>query len=153
MESKDLQEQWTASEMTIVFKRGYKVENPLANALASFMFIRSVWSEELMPLQSHCMAFFLDRKGRTIAYRPISTGSMSSITVDTKLIACLAVRTLADSVITAIGRPSGVMTPSEADLSLVKKLKEGLDLLNVRLLDHFLICGASYLSFHDEGLL
>jgi len=144
---------WTASELTIIYKPGYRVENPLANTLAGYMFIRSVWNPELFPLQSHCMAFFLDRKGRTIAYRPISTGCMSSITIDIRLIACLAVQILASDVITAISRPSGNVNPNEADLELIKKLKDSLDFLGVNLLDHYIISGNNYLSFHDEKLL
>jgi DNA repair protein RadC len=149
----NMQDHWTATELTIIYKPGYRCEKPLDSTVAAFMFIRSVWNPELFPLQSHCMAFFLNRKGRTIAYRPISTGSMSSITVDIKLIACLALQTLADSVITAISRPSGNMNPSEKDLALIKKLKDGLDLLEIKLLDHLIISNNNYLSLHDENLL
>lgn len=153
MNSNTLQEQWTASQMTIIFKPGYKCESPIINSLSAYMFIRSVWDPELFPLQSHCMAFFLDRPGRNIAYRPISTGNITAITIDIKLIACLAVQTLASGVITAISRPSGNVKPNDSDLALAKKLKGGLKLLDVKLLDHFIICGNNYVSLCDEGII
>jgi DNA repair protein RadC len=144
---------WTACELTIIYKAGYKCENPLTNSMTAYMFMRSVWNPELFPLQSHCMAFFLDRKGRTIAYRPMTTGSMYSVTVDIRLIACLALQTLADSVITAISRPSGSMKGSASDLATMKKLKEALLLLDITLLDHLIISKNNYLSMNDEKLL
>lgn len=153
MESNNLQEQWTASEIGVIYKPGYRTENPLMNSLATYMFLRSIWNPEILHLQSHCVALFLDRRGRAIAFRAISTGSMSSVTPDRRLIACLAVRTLADSVITAVSRPSGNVKPNDSDLSLVNKLKDGLDLLDIKLLDHFIISGSNYLSFYDEKLL
>jgi DNA repair protein RadC len=149
----DLQGSWTACEITVIYKPGYKCENPLTNSLATFMFIRSVWNPELFPLQSHLMAFFLDFTGRVIAYRPICTGSMRSTTVDKRLIASIALQTLANSVITAISRPSGNIKPSATDLSIFKSLKEGLALLDIELLDHFIISNNNYLSMHDEKLL
>ena len=57
-----MQEQWTATEISIIYKPGYKCESPITNSLSAYMFMRSVWSPELLPLQSHCMAFFLTVK-------------------------------------------------------------------------------------------
>ena len=153
MKSNELHQQWTASQMTIIFKPGYKCENPIMNSLSAYMFIRSVWDPELFPLQSHCMAFFLDRRGRTIAYRSIGTGNMTTVTVDIKLIACLAVQTLSNSVIIAVSRPSGNVKANNSDLELAQKLKEGLNLLNVQLLDYFVLCGNNYVSLADEDIL
>src|ERR1700743_2113840 len=125
-----MQDNRTATELTIMYKRGYKCENPLTNPLVAYMFIRSVWSPELFSLQSHFMAFFIDPNGKTLAYRPISTGDMCKITVDVRLIASLALQTLSTYVITAHSRPSGNLTPSDKDLALVKQLKDALKLLN-----------------------
>ena len=74
-------------------------------------------------------------------------------TVDIRLIASLALQTLAAYVITACSRPSGHLKPSESDLTTIKKLRDGLHLLDVQLWDHFIISGNNYLSLHDEKLI
>ena len=88
-----------------------------------------------------------------MAYRPITTGSMGFTPIDTKLICCLALQTLASSVMTAISRPSAALKASEKDVELTQKLKLGLSLFDIKLLDHLIITDNSYLSLHDKDLI
>ena len=148
-----MQDNWKACELTVIYKPGYKCENPLTNSLIAYKFMRSVWNPELLTLQSHFMAFFLDPKGRTIAYRPITTGSMGFTPIDIKLICCLALQTLASSVMTAISRPSASLKASASGLENAKKLKLCLSLFDIKLLDHLIIADNSYLSLHDKDLI
>lgn len=49
--------------------------------------------------------------------------------------------------------PSGVAEPSRADEQLTANLKQALALVDVRVLDHFIVAGATTLSFAERGLL
>ena len=61
---------------------------------------------------------------------------------------------LAAAVILAHNHPSGVAEPSRADEMLTRALKEALALVDVKLLDHFIVAGnATPLSFAERGLL
>lgn len=53
----------------------------------------------------------------------------------------------------AHNHPSGNLTPSQADIALTKKIKEGGRLLEIQLLDHLILTSESYYSFADEGLI
>ena len=58
----------------------------------------------------------------------------------------------AAAVIFAHNHPSGVAEPSHADELLTRTLKEALALVDVKVLDHFIVAGASILSFAERGL-
>ncbi|MFZ1547860.1 MAG: JAB domain-containing protein, partial [Candidatus Nitrotoga sp.] len=53
----------------------------------------------------------------------------------------------------AHNHPSGVAEPSKSDEALTNVLKQALALVDVRVLDHFIVAGASVLSFAERGLL
>ena len=59
----------------------------------------------------------------------------------------------AAAVIFAHNHPSGVLEPSQADELITQRLKEALALVDIRVLDHFVIGGAHAFSFSERGLL
>jgi DNA repair protein RadC len=56
-------------------------------------------------------------------------------------------------VILAHNHPSGVAEPSRADELLTQALKQALALVDVKVLDHFIVAGAASLSFAERGLV
>jgi DNA repair protein RadC len=71
--------------------------------------------------------------------------------MDAKLIVSPALHTMACSVIIAHNHPSGKLEPSDMDLKITKKVKAALDLIDVKLLDHFIVTENGYYSFAEEG--
>ena len=59
----------------------------------------------------------------------------------------------AAALILAHNHPSGVAEPSQADRSLTRQLADALALVDIRVLDHFIVAGASSLSFMESGHL
>ena len=57
------------------------------------------------------------------------------------------------SVIFAHNHPSGVAEPSHADQVLTQSLKQALALVDIKVLDHFIVAGNSALSFAERGLI
>ena len=49
--------------------------------------------------------------------------------------------------------PSGNLNPSEADISVTKKLKEGGNIMDIQLLDHIILTEESFYSMHDNGII
>jgi DNA repair protein RadC len=73
--------------------------------------------------------------------------------VDVRLICREALEQHSSGIIIAHNHPSGQLLPSEQDKQITRKLKEGLKLFDISLLDHLIIGDQRYLSFSDEGLL
>jgi DNA repair protein RadC len=73
--------------------------------------------------------------------------------VDPQLVAKYAIESLAKAVVLAHNHPSGNLTPSSQDLDITKRIRAGLDLFNITLLDHIILTSDHYTSLGDEGLL
>ncbi len=93
----------------------------------------------------------LNRANRIEKKIRISTGGVSGTVADPKLIYKYALENLASSIILVHNHPSGNKKPSEADISLTKKLSEAGSFLEIPVLDHVIICNQSWYSFADEG--
>lgn len=99
------------------------------------------------------MVLFLKNNGKLICHEMLSKGSMVATTVDIRIVLKRALELQAISVILAHNHPSGVLKPSMEDKKLTAKIKEGLKLLDIHLLDHLIIGENNYYSFSDEGEL
>ena len=95
----------------------------------------------------------LNQQNQVIDKRPISSGGVSSTIADAKLIFKPALEKLASSLILCHNHPSGNLKPSQADISLTKKLVEAGKTLDVTVLDHLIVANNKYFSFADEGLM
>jgi DNA repair protein RadC len=104
------------------------------------------WTEEFIML---C----LNNANKVIGYYRVSKGGMMATVADTRVIATVALQTLAVRVIIAHNHPSGSLRPSEADKNATNKIKGALNLLEIDLLDHLIITKNGYYSFSDEGFL
>jgi DNA repair protein RadC len=144
---------WTASELSVRYKAAVKTDIIIHNSTSAYEFISMVWDLERITHQEQYMAFFLNGKGKTIGYRVICTGGMSSTPVDIRLIVSLALHSLATNVILAHNHPSGSLEPSAADISTTKQIRDALRLIEVKLWDHQIIGENGCFSMADAGLL
>lgn len=94
-----------------------------------------------------------NRANRVIRKKRVSEGGVSGTVADPKIIFKLALEELASGMIVVHNHPSGNLAPSQNDISLTKKLKEGSKLLEIAFLDHLIIANDKYMSFTDEGLI
>ena len=96
---------------------------------------------------------FLDAQNRVIAWEELFRGTLTQTSVYPREIVRGALGCNAAGVIFAHNHPSGVAEPSRADEMLTRQLKEALALVDVRVLDHFIVAGSRVLSFAERGLL
>ena len=96
---------------------------------------------------------FLDAQNRVIAWEELFRGTLTQTSVYPREIVKGALGCNAAAVIFAHNHPSGVAEPSRADEMLTRQLKEALALVDVRVLDHFIVAGSRVLSFAERGLL
>jgi DNA repair protein RadC len=96
---------------------------------------------------------FLDNRHRVLAFEELFRGTLNGTAVYPREIVKRAMHHNAAAVILVHNHPSGVAEPSRQDEILTEKLKESLELLEVRLLDHFVVGDGDVISFSERGLL
>jgi DNA repair protein RadC len=95
----------------------------------------------------------LDAQHRVIGAEELFRGTLTQTSVYPREVVKAALAANAAAVIFAHNHPSGVAQPSQADELLTRQLREALALVDVRVLDHFVIAGNQALSFAERGLL
>ncbi len=99
------------------------------------------------------VALFLDAQHRVLAADELFRGTLTQTSVYPREVVKSALRVNAAAAIFAHNHPSGVAQPSQADELLTRSLKEALALVDVKVLDHFIVAGNQALSFAERGLL
>ena len=99
------------------------------------------------------VVLFLDTQHRVIATEELFHGTLNQTSVYPREVVKRALAHNAAAVILAHNHPSGVAEPSQADQHLTQALKQALALVDVRVLDHFIVAGRDTLSFAEKGLL
>lgn len=100
------------------------------------------------------LALWLDAHNRLIVSEELFRGSLTQTSVYPREVVKRALAHNAAGVILAHNHPSGLCEPSRADEALTQALKQALALVEVKVLDHFVVAGAAQpLSFAERGLL
>lgn len=99
------------------------------------------------------VAVFLTSQNRVIKVEEIFRGTLTQTSVYPREIVKLALAHNAASVIFAHNHPSGEPNPSQADRALTKTLADALALIDVRVLDHFIVAPRASLSFAEQGMM
>ena len=99
------------------------------------------------------VALMLDSQHRLIEYIELFRGTLAQTSVYPREVVKIALARNAAAMIFAHNHPSGVAEPSRADELLTQSLKQVLGLIDVRVLDHFVVAGADILSFAETGRL
>jgi DNA repair protein RadC len=94
---------------------------------------------------------FLDAQNRVLGVEELFRGTLTQTSVYPREIVKRALAYNAAALILAHNHPSGVAEPSQADRLLTRKLSESLALVDIRVLDHFIVAGPSSLSFMETG--
>ncbi len=116
--------------------------------------MEQVFKADKMGLQEQFVAVFLNRSNKVIGSAHLFSGGVTSTLVDIRIVVATALKLLTSAVIVAHNHPSGNLTQSEEDTRITRRLKEALELMDIKLLDH-LIVGPNndYFSFADTGNL
>jgi DNA repair protein RadC len=96
---------------------------------------------------------FLDAQNRLIDFEVLFTGTLSQTLVYPREVVKSALARNCASVVFVHNDPSGVAEPSHADETLTQALQQALGLVDVRVLDHFIVAGSGCLAFSERGLI
>jgi DNA repair protein RadC len=104
------------------------------------------------PYEVFC-CLYLDNRHRLIAFEELFRGTIDRAGVHPREVLRQTLMHNAAAVILAHNHPSGVLEPSQADELITRRLREALALVDVRVLDHFIIGDGHCYSFSEAGLL
>ena len=98
-------------------------------------------------------SLFLDNRHRIIAVRELFQGTIDGASIHPRVVVQQALEANAAAMVFFHNHPSGVAEPSHADEAITRRLKDALALVDVRVLDHFVVSAGESVSFAETGLL
>ena len=135
-------------------RRALKEEISSRNALSSPRAVRDYLRLALAGREQEVfVVLLLDAQHRVIAYEELFRGTLTQTSVYPREVVKHALRHNAAAVILAHNHPSGVAEPSVQDQALTRTLTEALALVDIKVLDHFIVAPGACLSFAERGLL
>ncbi len=139
-------------EITLEF---HKTNNygKVTSAEDAATFIRSLFLKGSIELQEHAIVLYLNRANEIIGFYRHSVGGVAGTIMDIRLILSAALKSLSSAIIIAHNHPSGQTKPSENDISMADRIEKAGKLMDIKLLDNFIITKDSYYSFADNALM
>jgi len=129
-----------------IFKSGQLLASPTA--------VRDYLRMKLVVEPNEVFAVvFLDSQHQVLAYEPLFKGTVDQTSVYPRVVVQRALALNASALILAHQHPSGLNEPSAADHALTERLKAALALVDIRVVDHFVIGKGTPYSFAESGLL
>lgn len=123
------------------------------NSDAIYSLVLKHWNTNTLELQEEMKVILLDRANQLIGIYVLSKGGIAGTVVDVKLLLSVALKCIASNIILVHNHPSGNLKPSQADISITKKVKKACKYVDIVLLDHLIISKNEYYSFADNRLL
>jgi len=137
-----------------LMQRALREDIARRDALASPGAVRDYLRLKLRDLPHEVfMGVYLDAQNRVIGDEELFRGTLTQTSVYPREVVKRALAHNAASVILAHNHPSGVAEPSHADEMLTRALREALALVDVKVLDHFVVAGNAATSFAERGLI
>ena len=127
-------------------QRGHPLTDPAATRSYLISRLRD------LPQEVFC-CLYLDNRHRVIAFEELFHGTLDGASVHPREVLRQALACNAAALIFAHNHPSGVAEPSDADRRLTRRLKDALALVDIRVLDHFVVGDGEAVSFAERGLL
>lgn len=135
-------------------RRALKEQAKQRDALSSPQAVRDYLRLQLASREYEVfMAVFLDTQNRVITMEELFRGTLRETSVYPREVVKRALQLNASALIFAHNHPSGVAEPSRADEAITRALKQALALVDVRVLDHFIVADGGGVSLAERGLM
>jgi len=123
----------------------------ISSSLMVCELVRNDWKG--INLHESFKVLMLNRANRVLGIYELSKGGIAGTVIDVRLIFATALKALACGIIIIHNHPSGNTRPSDADISITRKIQEAGKFLDIQLIDSMIITEDGYISFADEGVL
>ncbi|MEO1099776.1 MAG: JAB domain-containing protein [Bacteroidota bacterium] len=113
----------------------------------------STWDMQQIEYREELKMLVLSRGNYVLGITSLSQGIHSGSLLSTRMLLQTALLTNANSIILAHNHPSGNIQPSQQDKKVIKRVKQACSLMEIHLLDNFILTTSDYFSFAEHGLL
>jgi DNA repair protein RadC len=141
-------------ELSVSYKRKTAWREKVSTSLDAANIARTLlYPDGSIEYSERFYIMMCDRSNKIYAYKLVSEGGLAGTVADPKLIFQAALLCHASSIVLIHNHPSGNEKPSDADITLTKKLCECGKLLEIEILDHIILTVESHYSFAEEGII
>lgn len=127
-------------------------QKKIQTSLKAANFIRQFYGDDIEVFES-AFILLLDSSATTVGYAKISQGGTTGTIIDIKLVVKYSIDGLAKGVILAHNHPTGNLNFSDKDIALSKRIKTGLELFDISLIDSIVLTKDGHSSMLDEKIL
>lgn len=145
------------AEISVIYKNKQKhSERPrISSSEDALVYLLEGYDRNTISLQEQFVVLYLNRSNAVLGVYRNAIGGLTGTIADIRIILSVALKIAATGIIISHNHPSGNLQPSKADENLTAKLKDSAQVMDITLLDHFILdeTGGDYFSFAEEGLL
>lgn len=155
MENTNEKRQHQVAEIQLTYKSNVKpsLRPKIAGSKDAYNVLVENWDDCKVEFVEQFKVMLLNRANKVLGIFEVSSGGSTGTVADPKLIFAAAIKANACGIILAHNHPSGNLSPSQTDMDLTRRMKEGGKLLEIQVLDHLIVTKEGYYSFADEGSL
>jgi DNA repair protein RadC len=147
--------QFQVAEIQLSYKSTVKPSQrpKISGSRDAYNVLKYRWDNTRIELVEQFKVLLTNRANKVLGIFEVSTGGIAGTASDPKIIFVIALKAEAIGMILAHNHPSCNLSPSQEDIDLTRKLKDGGRLLEIQLLDHIILTCENYFSFTDEGFV
>jgi DNA repair protein RadC len=147
--------EFQVAEIQLTYRSNVKpsLRPKISTSKDAFEVLIKSWDIDKLEFVEQFKVLLTNRANKVLGIFEVSTGGITGTVADPKLIFVAALKSGATGLVLSHNHPSGNLQPSQADIELTKRIKEGGKLLDIQLLDHLIITSEGYCSFSDEGII
>jgi DNA repair protein RadC len=155
MENRKDTKEFQVAEIQLTYRSKVKpsLRPKITTSKDAFEVLRRSWDIDKLEFVEQFKVLLTNRANKVLGIFEVSTGGITGTVADPKLIFVAALKSGATGIVLSHNHPSGNLQPSQADIELTKRIKEGGKLLDIQMLDHLIITSEGYCSFSDEGII
>ncbi len=148
------------AEMKVSYRRGKGRDTKqlampfvVSNPISCEEYLRTIWDKDTLELREEFIVLCLNTANEALGWVKLATGGIDVALIDPRLVFGVALQAAAPAIIIAHNHPGGSLFPSPEDRALTRRLREGAEILRIRLVDHVILTARGAFSFAQEGLL
>ena len=149
-------QQITIAEVKLVYRTKVKASERIQIKCSkdAFDIFMESWDLDSVEHFEEFKLMLLTRSNKVLGIASISKGGINGTVTDVRIILQYAIKSNSSGIIICHNHPSGILQPSESDMTITRKIKDSGLLMDVQLLDHLIITAeGDYYSFADNGII
>ena len=119
----------------------------------AYKYLKGIYSPDTIEHKEEFYIILLGASSIVLGWVKVASGNIDACMVDPRLVFQSAILGNATAIILSHNHPSGNTRPSQQDIEMTRQLKQGGELLKIKVLDHIIVTNDSYYSFGDEGTI